>query len=333
MRRAVPAAPLPATGLSSQPVAQRVTVGPGLRTRDDAFTGVLYALAAFGIWGLSPIYFKAVAQVPATEVLAHRVLWATVLLVAVLLLQRRGLELIRELFSWRRVRFYLVTALLVSTNWLIFIWSIQNDRLLEASLGYYINPLVNVLLGTLFLRERLNPWQISAVILAAAGVVNLILGYGKFPWVALTLAFSFGLYGFLRKKGALDAIVGLAVETLLLVPVALIFLGALALQGNGAFAQGVIKIDVLLVFAGVITAVPLVCFLQAARRLQLTTVGLMQYLAPTLNFLLAVLAYQEPFTTAHLVTFTSIWIALAIYSFDAFAARGRTFPHEDAEKG
>ncbi|MEE8264814.1 MAG: EamA family transporter RarD, partial [Acidiferrobacterales bacterium] len=260
---------------------------------------------------------------PATEVLAHRVLWATVLLVAVLLLQRRGLELIRELLSWRRVGFYLVTALLVSTNWLIFIWSIQNDRLLEASLGYYINPLVNVLLGTVFLRERLNRWQIVAVALAAAGVMNLVLGYGKFPWVALTLAFSFGFYGLLRKKAGMDAILGLTVETLLLVPAALLFLGWLAFQGSAAFAHAGAKTDVLLIFAGVITAVPLVCFLQAARRLKLTTVGLMQYLAPTLNLLLAVLAYYEPFTTAHLITFVCIWIALAIYSFDAFFARHR----------
>lgn len=295
----------------------------GLGVRDGAVSGVLYALAAFGIWGLSPIYFKSLGHLPATEVLAHRVLWATVLLVAVLWLQRRGLELIRELLSWRRVGFYLVTALLVSTNWLIFIWSIQNDRLLEASLGYYINPLVNVLLGTVFLRERLNRWQIVAVALAAAGVMNLVLGYGKFPWVALTLAFSFGFYGLLRKKAGMDAILGLTVETLLLVPAALLFLGWLAFQGSAAFAHAGAKTDVLLIFAGVITAVPLVCFLQATRRLQLTTVGLMQYLAPTLNLLLAVLAYYEPFTTAHLITFVCIWIALAIYSFDAFFARHR----------
>ena len=295
----------------------------GLGVGDGTFSGVLYALAAFGIWGLSPIYFKSLGHLPATEVLAHRVVWATVLLVAVLWLQRRGLELIRELLSWRRVGFYLVTALLVSTNWLIFIWSIQNDRLLEASLGYYINPLVNVLLGTVFLRERLNRWQIVAVALAAAGVMNLVLGYGKFPWVALTLAFSFGFYGLLRKKAGMDAILGLTVETLLLVPAALLFLGWLAFQGSAAFAHAGAKTDVLLIFAGVITAVPLVCFLQAARRLKLTTVGLMQYLAPTLNLLLAVLAYYEPFTTAHLITFVCIWIALAIYSFDAFFARHR----------
>ncbi len=291
--------------------------------RDGAFSGVLYALAAFGIWGLSPIYFKSLGHGPATEVLAHRVLWATVLLVAVLLLQRRGLELIRELLSWRRVGFYLVTALLVSTNWLIFIWSIQNDRLLEASLGYYINPLVNVLLGTVFLRERLNRWQIVAVALAAAGVMYLVLGYGKVPWVALTLAFSFGFYGLLRKKAGMDAILGLTVETLLLAPAALLFLGWLAFQGSAAFAHAGAKTDVLLIFAGVITAVPLVCFLQAARRLRLTTVGLMQYLAPTLNLLLAVLAYHEPFTMVHTITFVCIWVALAIYSFDAFFARHR----------
>ncbi|MFQ5993883.1 MAG: EamA family transporter RarD [Acidiferrobacterales bacterium] len=287
------------------------------------FAGVLYGLCAFGLWGLSPIYFKAVDHVGATEVLGHRVVWSMLLLCGLLLLRKRGRQLLFEFRSPKRIGFYLLTALLVSTNWLIFIWSIHNDRLLEASLGYYINPLVNVVLGMAFLNERLNLWQSLAVALATIGVVNLVINSGTFPWVALTLAFSFGFYGLLRKKAGMDAVLGLTVETLLLSPLALVFLAGLAVHGSGSFAQGDLKTDVLLVSAGLVTAVPLVCFLEATQRLRLMTVGLMQYLAPTLNFLLAVVAYREPFTLTHLATFLCIWAALAVYSFDAFRSRRR----------
>ncbi|MFQ6023229.1 MAG: EamA family transporter RarD [Acidiferrobacterales bacterium] len=291
---------------------------------DDGTVGVLYGFAAYGMWGLVPIYFKAVQHVASIEVLAHRVIWGMALLAALLFIKRGGRRMIAELRNRRRLAFYCATALLVAINWFVYIWSIHNDRLLEASLGYYINPLVSVLLGVLFLQERLNLWQVGAVILATAGVLNLIIGYGAFPWVALTLAFTFGFYGLLRKKAGMDAILGLSVETLLLTPIALLFLGTLALQGDGAFGRIDFGTDILLVFAGVVTAVPLICFLQAAQRLRLSTVGLMQYLAPTLNFLLAVLVYNEPFTVAHLITFACIWVALAIYSFDAFFARRNT---------
>jgi chloramphenicol-sensitive protein RarD len=299
---------------------------PGKRPVDEGLVGVLYALAAFGIWGFAPIYFRAVGAVPALEVLAHRVVWAMLLLAGLLWLQRRGRELVAQLRRPGRLAFYSITAALVSTNWLVFIWSIQHDRLLEASLGYYINPLVNVVLGVLFLRERLNAWQIAAVALAAVGVLNLMLRYNTFPWIALTLGFSFGFYGLLRKKAAVDAILGLTIETLILTPFALLFLGLLAARGTGAFGRLSLMTDTLLVFAGVVTAVPLVCFLQAARKLRLATVGLMQYLAPTLNFLLAVLAYHEPFTVAHALTFACIWTALAIYSLDAFVAHRAARP-------
>lgn len=291
------------------------------RGADEGFVGVLYALGAFGIWGLTPVYFKAVAHVPAIEVVAHRIVWALPLLWAALLWRRRLHLLLQELCNPRHLMFYGATALLVSTNWLIFIWAIHNDRLLEASLGYYINPLVNVLLGVLFLRERLNARQLLAVALAGIGVLNLIAGYGSFPWIALALALTFGLYGLLRKKAATEAMLGLTVETLLLAPLASLFLADLAWRGSGAFGQQDVPTDALLVFAGVITVVPLVCFLQAANRLHLSTVGVMQYLAPTLNFLLAVAVYREPFTPTHAITFGCIWVALAIYTFDAFRVR------------
>lgn len=287
--------------------------------------GFVYGITAFGIWGLVPIYYKALGHVPSLEIVAHRVVWAMLALLVLVLAKRQGRLILNELRDLRNLGFYLITTLLVSTNWLIFIWAIHHNRLLESSLGYYINPLVSVVLGVLFLRERLNGRQILAVGLAAAGVLNLIIMFGSFPWIALTLALTFGFYGLLRKRAGGDAIRGLSIETMLATPIALLFLGMLAFHGEGAFGRINLSTDVLLIFAGFVTAAPLICFLQAARRVRLSTVGLMQYLAPTLNFLLAVLAYGEPFTTAHLITFTCIWVALAIYSFDAFfrAARAR----------
>jgi chloramphenicol-sensitive protein RarD len=288
-------------------------------SRDAAMAGVFYGITAFGIWGLVPIYYKALGHVSSLEIVAHRVVWAMVALFILVLVKRQGRIIVSELRNLRNLVFYLITTVLVSSNWLIFIWAIHNDRLLESSLGYYINPLVSVVLGVLFLRERLNGRQILAVALAAVGVLNLIIRFGSFPWIALTLALTFGLYGLLRKRAGGDAIRGLSIETLLATPIALIFLGTLALHGGGAFGRINLTTDVLLVFAGIVTAIPLVCFLQAARRLHLSTVGLMQYLAPTLNFLLAVMIYGEPFTRTHLITFACIWVALAIYSFDVFS--------------
>ena len=288
---------------------------------DPGLAGILYALAAFGIWGLAPIYFRLIRQVPALEVVAHRVVWAVLLLCLALLAKRRGRLLLAELRDRQRLLFLSVTALLVSGNWLIYIWSIQNDRLLEASLGYYINPLINVLLGMLFLRERLNLRQGVAVALATIGVLNLIVALGVFPWIALSLALLFGFYGLLRKKASIDAMVGLTIETILLAPFALALLVVLALHGNGAFGRGDLTTDLLLAGTGLMTAIPLFCFLQGARRLRLSTLGLMQYVAPSLNFLLAVVFYHEPFTWMHFVTFLFIWVALAVYSFDAFSER------------
>jgi len=295
---------------------------------DQALSGTLYALAAFGLWGFTPIYFKAVAEVPATEVFAHRVVWGALLLCAILLLRGRGDMLLRELRTPRRLRFYCASTLFLSCNWLVFIWAIQHSHILQVSLGYYINPLVNVLLGMVFLRERFSLTQTAAVVLAAAGVLIMVAGFGAVPWIALVLAFSFATYGLLRKTAAIGAMLGLCMEVLLLLPVALAYLGLRAWNGTGAFHLLSPGIDLLLMLAGPITALPLLCFLEAARRLRLSTLGLLQYLAPTLQFLLAVFAYGEPFDHRQLVTFACIWIALAVYSRDAFAARraGRRAP-------
>lgn len=288
-----------------------------------ALVGVLNALGCFSIWGLFPIYFKILHQVSALEVLAHRIVWSVAVLLALILWQGQGQALLTAIRDPRRLRFYLGTTLLISVNWLLYIWAVQNNRILEASLGYYINPLVNVVLGVLFLRERLNPYRWSAVAIAAVGVLILLMGHGVFPWISLALALSFGSYGLLRKKDGHAAMLGLCVETGLMAPVALLFLLALAAQGSGAFGTRDETTDLLLVAAGLITVIPLLMFLEASRRLPLSTVGLIQYLTPTLQFLLAVVVYREDFTAIHLAAFGCIWLALVLYTADAWLHQRR----------
>ncbi|MBK7541485.1 MAG: EamA family transporter RarD [Candidatus Competibacteraceae bacterium] len=285
---------------------------------EHPLSGLAHALGCFSLWGLFPIYFKALNHVPPLEVLMHRILWSVAVLLALMLWQGRGPVLLATFRDWRRLRFYVLTSVLISVNWLLYIWAVQNNRILEASLGYYINPLVNVVLGVLVLGERLNPRQWSAVAIAASGVLVMVIGQGVFPWVALTLALSFGGYGLLRKKDGRSAMLGLCVETALLAPVALLVISALAASGAGAFGARDRTTDVLLLAAGPVTVVPLVLFLEAGRRLRLSTLGLIQYLTPTLQFLLGVIVYREAFTAIHWATFGCIWLALALYSADAY---------------
>lgn len=280
--------------------------------------GALYASTAFLIWAALPLYFKAVRTVSPTEVLAHRVLWSAAFVGLLILIWRNRTALLPVLSNPRLMGWLILSALLVSSNWLIFIWAIANDRVLESSLGYYINPLLNVVLGVLILRERLRPLQWFAVFLATIGVGNLVWEFGQIPWVALSLALTFGLYGLIRKRVAVDAITGLFVETLLLAPLAIIYLAYLGIQGTAAFGAAGITQDMLLMSAGVLTATPLILFTAAAKRLKLSTLGQLQYTVPTGHFLLAVFAFGEPFTQAHAVTFAFIWVALTLYAFDTY---------------
>jgi chloramphenicol-sensitive protein RarD len=284
--------------------------------------GILYGVGAYGLWGVLPVYFKAVKQVPALEVLAHRVIWSLVFLLLLLLVRRNWRAGAGALSSRRTLATLGATTLLIGGNWLLFIWAVANNHLLQASLGYFINPLVNVLLGLVFLGERLRGWQTVAVGLAAVGVGYLTLAAGHFPGIALFFAGSFGLYGLLRKTAKVDAMLGLTVETALLAPLALAFLGWQMLRGRAVFGGSSLPMDLLLMLAGVVTATPLLWFTEAARRLRLTTLGFLQYLSPTGHFLLAVLAFGEPLTGAHLFAFACTWAALGIYSVDgARAAR------------
>lgn len=293
-------------------------------------SGVLYALLAYGCWGLIPLYWKSVRHVPAEQMVAHRCVWGLVVLLALLLATGRLGEAAAAFRRPRQVLLLLASGLLLAGNWLVFLWAVNHGRVLESSLGYYINPLVNVLLGVLLLRERLRPLQAAAVALAALAVVLLALALGAAPWIALGLAFSFGFYGLLRKIAKLDALIGLSVETLLLAPLAVGTLLWADAQGRGAFARAGpdglldLRTHLLILASGPVTAFPLLWFAHAARRLRYATLGLFQYITPTGHLLLAVLLYGERFTLAHAVSFGLIGTALALYAVDARRASATT---------
>ena len=287
------------------------------KPKSDTVWGVVYATSAFLIWGISPIYWKALGAVPALEIILHRMVWSFFFLVPLVIIMRRWHQFKDALKNYRTVFILSSTALIVGGNWLLYIWAVNTDRLIQASLGYYINPLVNVVLGMVFLKERLRPPQMVAVLLAAAGVMYLTLYYGEFPWIALTLAVSFGFYGLIRKIVPVGSLVGLTVETLLLSIPALAYLFYLDSHGAGTFLRVSLKIDLLLMGCAIATAMPLLFFTLGARRLNLSTLGLLQYIAPSCMFVLAVFLFHEPFSKAQVVTFIFIWTALAIYSTDS----------------
>jgi len=277
--------------------------------------GMGFAVAAYGLWGLVPVYFKLLGYATALEIVAHRVVWSVAVL-AVLIVVRRQVGNLLAL-RWRELGWLTVSGLLISANWGIYVWALQSDRLIEASLGYFMNPLVNVVLGVLFFGEWLRPAQKMALGLATLGVLNEIVGVGVLPWMGLTLALTFGFYGLVRKRLAVDSAVGLGVETLLMLPVAVMFLVVAGLEDRGTLVNGSWSEILLLSLAGLVTVVPLVSFAAAAARLPLSTLGFFQYLAPTMTFLLAIFVYGEPFHSRQFVTFGCIWLALVIFSLEA----------------
>ena len=279
--------------------------------------GLIAGIACFTTWGLIPIYWKLIACVPASEILAHRFIWTTIFLSTVLSWQGRWPELTAIVCSRRALLYCLTGGLAIASNWFLFIYAVNISHVLETSLGYFMTPLMNVLFGAIFLRERLTRWQLASVLLAALGVLNLTFGYGRFPWIAVSLCVTFGLYGLLRKKSGTAAISGLFVETILLVPLAVIFLFYLQRSGALLFGRAGWWLSILLVSTGVITAVPLFWFGYATRHLRLITVGFLQYLSPIGSFFLGAFFYHEPFTHGHLVTFGLIWVALIIFTVEA----------------
>ena len=280
--------------------------------------GIIAALAAFGFWGLVPIYYKGLETVGAWEVLAHRVIWSVPLLVIFLTI-RDGRQFLKKLrLPLSSIAWLVLSGLTVSINWVVFVWAVANDHILDTSLGYFATPLINVLLGYVFLKERLSPLQLIAVIVAAAGTLYLAWYLGRPPWIAITLALSFGLYGLLRKRLTVGPMLGLLWETSLMFPVALIYLLWLYSQSGLQFLHISTSIDVLLIGSAFITVLPLIWFNMAAQKLPLSVLGFFQYLAPSMSFLIAVFLYGELFTAGHAVAFGCIWLALALVSIEPF---------------
>ncbi|QJW58374.1 Protein RarD [Serratia plymuthica] len=279
--------------------------------------GIFFALAAYFIWGIAPAYFKLIQQVPADEILTHRVIWSFFFMLALITLGRNWPQVRATCSNRKRLLLLAVTAVLIGGNWLLFIWAVNNHHMLEASLGYFINPLVNVLLGMLFLGERFRRMQWLAVVLAFAGVLIQLWQFGSLPIIGLGLAFSFALYGLLRKKIAIDAQTGMLIETLWLLPVAAAYLFLFADSPTSHLSANPWSLNLLLVAAGVVTTIPLLFFTAAATRLRLSTLGFFQYLGPTLMFLLAVTFYGETIGQDKLVTFGFIWAALLLFILDA----------------
>lgn len=285
--------------------------------------GLMLGLGAYLLWGIMPIYFKALARVPATEIVAHRVLWSVPFLAVLATLWRRWPAIRVALGSPRVVLILAVTATLIAINWVTYIYAVVAGHVLEASLGYYLNPLVNVLLGVVLLKERLSAAQLFATLLAGAGVAVLAAGAGTGLWISLTLALSFGLYGFVRKVAPVESLEGLTIETSLLAPVALGWVVWLHAHGQGSFGELGIGTDLLLALGGAVTAIPLLLFTGAARRLPYSTLGFLQYIAPSLQFLLAVAAFGEHMSTSHAICFGAIWTALAIFTVDGWRSAAR----------
>ncbi|CAI1868715.1 putative chloramphenical resistance permease RarD [Serratia marcescens] len=279
--------------------------------------GIFFALTAYFMWGIAPAYFKLIQQVSADEILTHRIIWSFFFMLALITLGRNWPKVRAACQNRKRLLLLAVTALLIGGNWLLFIWAVNNHHMLEASLGYFINPLVNVLLGMLFLGERFRRMQWVAVALAFTGVLVQLWQFGSLPIIGLGLAFSFAFYGLLRKKIAIDAQTGMLIETLWLLPVAAAYLFLFADSPTSHLSANPWSLNLLLVAAGIVTTVPLLCFTAAATRLRLSTLGFFQYLGPTLMFLLAVTFYGETIGQDKLVTFGFIWAALILFTLDA----------------
>jgi chloramphenicol-sensitive protein RarD len=280
-------------------------------------SGLLFALGAYLLWGFFPVYWKLLQGVGAFEVLGHRIVWSLAFVVALLAARRNWTWLRTILRDPRALAIYAVAACFVGANWALYIWAVNSGHVVETSLGYFINPLINVLFGALLFGERLRRAQAWAVALAASGVLYLTIAHGHPPWISLALACSFAIYGVLKKKGPLGSVEGLTVETAILFFPALAWLLFIEREGTGSFGHAPPLTEALLVFSGVATAVPLVFFGAAVRRLTLTTLGLMQYLAPTIQFLLGVFLYKEPFTATRAVGFALIWSGLIVYSAES----------------
>ncbi|MFW6115006.1 MAG: EamA family transporter RarD [Thermodesulfobacteriota bacterium] len=290
---------------------------------DKTGSGTMTTISAFLMWGVFPIYWKALQHVSSTQILAHRVIWSLVFIAILISIRGRWRE--TKIFSpfYPNAIIFIITAFILGTNWLTYIWAINSEHIVESSLGYFINPLVNVLLGMTFLRERLYRLQMFSLILALTGVLFLIFQYNRIPWIALVLAFSFGAYGLLRKTSRAGSLVGLFFDTAILAPIFLTYLIVLHVNDSSALFCIDRGTDLLLIGAGLVTAIPLLLFAYGARRIRYTAVGFFQYITPTGLLLCGILLYGEPFTATHAISFGFVWLAIVIYSISAFILHKR----------
>lgn len=282
--------------------------------------GILNGLAVYVMWGFFPIYWKYLHSVPAVQVIGHRIGWSFLLLITIILISRQWNDF-RSVLKPKVIGIYAIAAILLTVNWLVYVWGVNAGFIVETSLGYFINPLLSVSLGVLFLRERLRPAQWFPVAIAAIGVIYLTAVYGRLPWIALTLAFSFGIYGLVKKLAPLGPLYGLTLETGIVFPVALIYLLMVEFSRTGSFLHTDALTNILLIGAGAVTTIPLLLFASAAKQIPLSMIGLLQYVAPTLQFLIGVFIYKEPFDRAHFIGFGIVWVALVIFWVENYMAR------------
>ena len=276
----------------------------------------MFALAAYTMWGIAPMYFKLLGNVPALEIVMHRIVWSVLVLCVLLVVRKKFSQVVVAIRDPKIITTLAISGLLLAVNWLVFIWAVNNDKLLDASLGYFINPIFNILLARFFLQERLTRLQLLAVFVALAGVVFLIFSYGQLPWIALVLATTFSIYGLLRKKVTVDSMPGLLIESCIMLPFALLY-WCIMDTSSGNMLVNSVDLNIILLLAGVVTTAPLLCFTAAARRIRYTTLGFFQYIGPSLMFLLAIIHYQEPLDSSRVVTFVCVWSGLLIYVYDS----------------
>jgi chloramphenicol-sensitive protein RarD len=295
--------------------------------------GILYAIIAYLMWGLFPLYWKPLETIPALQLIGHRIGWSFILLLFVILVTRQWQDFRKVAFEPKILRIYLIAAVLISVNWFTYVWAVNNGFVVETSLGYYINPLFSVLLGVVIFREHLRPIQWLPIALAAAGVIYLTVTYRSLPWIALTLAISFGLYGLIKKTAPLTSLYGLTLETGLLFLPAVAVLMFSEFTGQGAFLHSSLQANWMMVGAGLVTTVPLLFFASAAPRIPLTTIGILQYINPTIQFFLGVLLYKEPFTHDRLIGFSLVWLGLIFFWAEGFYSRRELAPEPVPELG
>ena len=303
-----------------------------MKDLDESQKGILYAITTYTIWGFIPIYFKYLAFLPALEMLSHRIVWS-VLCICIIITIAGGWKQVRETIKDKKIFIYLfASTLLIATNWLVYIWAIANEHMLDASLGYFINPLVSVLLGMVFMGESLSRIKWIAVALAFIGVLIQVISLGALPWVSIALPLSFAFYALVRKKVAVDTLTGLLIETLLLVPMALYYLLFIADSSASNMFNNDMTLNIALIAAGAITAIPLLFFGAAATRVKLSLLGFFQYIAPSMLFMFAVVFYDEPLTQNNIITFGFIWAGLLLFVFEKLISRamnGKAKPIED----